>query len=73
MIRPEFDVHMLNEDGKTKAFNIATILSTALNNLEQVCGKDGREMAIVRTKMEEAGFFAKKAMATRMENQKTPA
>lgn len=67
--RAEFGVHMLNEQGKEKALAIAMVMTRALNALEEECGKDGREMAIVRTKMEEAGFFAKKAMATRPENQ----
>jgi hypothetical protein len=69
MIRTEFDVHILNENGKNKARAIAQVLADALDDLEAICGEDGREMAIVRTKMEEAGFFAKKAMAVRRENQ----
>lgn len=69
MIRSEFAVHMLNEDGKRKAGAIATVLTSALNDLEALCGASGREMAVVRTKMEEASFFAKKAMAVRAENQ----
>jgi hypothetical protein len=40
-----------------------------LNNLEAITGAGGREMAIVRTKLEEAAFFAKRAMATQAENQ----
>jgi hypothetical protein len=70
-IRPEFTVHMLNDCGKEKAGAIAQTLSSALDSLEQVCGKEGREMAIVRTKLEEACFFAKRAMAQRVENQQT--
>lgn len=68
-IRPEFTVHMLNDAGKGKAAAIAETLSAALDGLEAVCGKDGREMAVVRTKLEEACFFAKRAMAQRSENQ----
>lgn len=41
-----------------------------LNDLEEHCGKDGgREMAVVRTKLQEAAFFAKRAIAMRPENQ----
>lgn len=77
-----FDVHMLNEKGKKNANLIKEIFEEALSQLESVCGPDrstgagqmtqddsGREMAIMRTKLEEASFFAKKAMAKRPENQ----
>lgn len=68
-MREEFKVHILNEEGIQKAQEIAAIFELALNHLESTCGIDGRYMALVRTKMEEASFFAKKAMATREENQ----
>lgn len=58
----QFTVHMLNEDGKFKARAIAESFDYLLTTLEQIC-PDGREMAIVRTKLEEASFFAKKSMA----------
>lgn len=67
----EFAVHMLNETGKDKARQIAeafdTLLSTLTtpadpNNLAIIC-PPGRETALLRTKLEEACFFAKKAMA----------
>jgi hypothetical protein len=63
-----FEVHRLNETGMQKAHDIGWAfqeLSTALN---RICGPDGREMAIARTKLEEACFFAKKAMAQLPEN-----
>ena len=69
-IRSEFDVHMLNEAGIAKAREIAETFSAALDALEAQCGADGREMAMVRTKLQEAAFFAKRAMAVRAENQK---
>jgi len=72
-IRAEFDVHMLNEHGKGRAFDVAKLFSVCLNNLEAVIGADGREMAIVRTKMQEAAFFAKRAVAVKAENQADPA
>lgn len=68
-IRPEFDVHMLNADGKGRAHDIAKQFSVCLNHLEAIIGADGREMAIVRTKLQEACFFAKRAMAVKAENQ----
>lgn len=71
MIRDEFKVHMLNDQGKENAREIATRFSDLLNFLEspEMCGPSGREMAIVRTKLEEASFFAKKAMAVQKVNQ----
>lgn len=65
----EFAVHMLNDEGKQKAEKIADAFGTLLDSLYEMCGSQGREMAIVRTKLEEASFFAKKAMATQKENQ----
>lgn len=64
-----FEVHMLNEQGKGLAKALAGEFFGFLCSVEGMCGKDGREMAIVRTKLEEACFFAKKAMANRPENQ----
>lgn len=70
-MRAEFEVHMLNESGKQKAQDIAWNFEMCLNSIEIICGagSSGREMAIVRTKLEEACFFAKKAMARQSENQ----
>lgn len=69
-IRSEFSVHLLNESGIAKATAIAETFSRCLSDIEGHCGGDGREMAIVKTKMQEAAFFAKRAMAVRPENQK---
>lgn len=68
-VRPEFTVHVLNPQGLKAANDIAVKFSELLNDLEQICGTEGREMAIVRTKLEEAGFYAKRAMASRQHNQ----
>lgn len=70
-MRKEFEVHMLNETGKGKARSIATAFSELLEKVEATCmgASGGRELAIVRTKLEEACFFAKKAMAGNVENQ----
>lgn len=68
-IRKEFAVHMLNEQGKDKAALIAEGFTRCLNLLEDVCGTDGCEMSIVRTKLEEASHYAKRSMAQRPENQ----
>ena len=59
----EFEVHTLTDDGIDKAKQIAVVFDEALRLLMTVC-PEGREFSIVRTKMEEACFFAKKAMAS---------
>jgi hypothetical protein len=64
----EFAVHMLNAEGKEKAKTIATIFDTALDALTEIC-MGGREFSLVKTKLEEACFFAKKAMAINLSNQ----
>jgi hypothetical protein len=68
-IRNEFQVHKLNDEGMRRAGDIAKLFSIFLNDLESQCGADGREMAIVRTKLQEANFFAKRAIAVLPENQ----
>jgi hypothetical protein len=67
-IRPEFSVHMLNETGKAKARALAEAFSELLDKVEAF-GVTGREMALVKTKMEEASFFAKRSVASLPENQ----
>lgn len=67
---PEFAVHMLNENGKQKARRIQETFDHCLNSLESVC-MEGRSFSIVKTKLEEACFFAKKAMAINLDNQQT--
>ena len=68
---PLFRVHRLNPDGMKKAEEIAAAFNDCLFRLEGMCSP-GREMALVRTKLEEAAFFAKKAMANARENQEAP-
>lgn len=63
----EFAVHMLNDAGKTKAAEIAQAFDDCLERLTKVC-PPGRELAVTRTKLEEACFFAKKSMASLPEN-----
>lgn len=63
----EFAVHMLNPEGRDKAHHIAEAFDACLVKLVAICPA-GREMALVRTKLEEACFFAKKAMASDPKN-----
>ena len=67
-IRPEFKVHMLNESGKKKVTSLAAYFSILLDGVE-AAGVTGRELALVKTKLEEAAFFAKRAVASLPENQ----
>lgn len=67
-IRPEFQVHMLSELGKARAKDIACAFSDLLDRLEAQ-GITGRDMALVKTKLEEACFVAKRGMASLPENQ----
>lgn len=69
---PLFKVHMLNDTGKQKAGVIACKFFELLEGLKGLCGDDfakSREFSIVKTKLEEACFFAKKAMANVSDNQ----
>lgn len=66
---PEFATHMLNEQGIAKATQIRDTFDDALNKLKLLC-IPGREFSLARTKLEEACFFAKKAMAIDLNNQK---
>ena len=63
-----FAVHILNDTGKAKAGEIALVFDTALSELADIIAdrtaEGRREWALVVTKLEEACFFAKKAMAS---------
>ena len=70
-----FKVHMLNDEGKAKARLLAANFEDFHKSIQFLCeGPNGgaRELAIVRTKLEEACFFAKKAMAMQDVNQEVP-
>ncbi len=61
----EFQVHKLNATGFVKAHAIASAFDDLLEKLSSALGqKTSREFSICRTKLEEAAFFAKKAMAS---------
>lgn len=65
---PLFQVHRLNKYGLAKAGAIAGSFDELLYTLTDLCPA-GRELAIVKTKLEEACFFAKKAIANDPANQ----
>jgi hypothetical protein len=65
-----FQVHILNDKGIGKAQLIAKSFDSLLIELEALIGGPGsRELSLVRTHLELAGFYAKKAMAERELNQ----
>ena len=72
MPNKEFEVHILNELGINKARIIAKEFDELLNVLKELC-PESREFSITKTKLEEASFFAKKAMACQKENWKDAA
>lgn len=69
-LKPEFKVHLLNETGIAKSKHMAARFSDLLDWLETNAGcLPGRELSLAKTKLEEASFFAKKAMAQNPQNQ----
>lgn len=65
---PEFAVHILNEAGKNKAALIRDSFDVLLNRMNEIC-MPSRELSVAKTKLEEACFFAKKAMAINLNYQ----
>ena len=64
-----FKFHKLNEQGIERAKRMADTFTLLTGDLEANFGiKDCREWSIAKTKLEEACFFAKKAMASQPEN-----
>lgn len=58
----EFEVHLLNNEGIAKARTVALCFDGFLDRLQELC-PPSREFSIVRAKLEEANFYAQKAMA----------
>ena len=68
MVDALFQFPRLNDDGIKKAEEIAVTFNECLRVLKTMC-PEGREFSIVKTKLEEASFFAEKAMANEKSNQ----
>lgn len=68
-IRPEFQVHLLNDAGIDKAKMLAEIFTTALNDLEKIV-PPGRPLSLVVTNLQQAAYWAKNGMAVDPTNQK---
>ena len=72
-MREEFQVHILNDAGIDKAKCLGEAFSEFLYKLAGLIApsqENGREMALVKTKLQEASFCAKRAIAVLPENQK---
>lgn len=65
---PEFKSYKLNDSGVDDCHEVAVLFDQLLNDLVSVC-EPGREFSIVKTKLEEACFFAKKSVALDPANQ----
>lgn len=63
-----FKFHKLNKLGIANVEVISGHFINLLGTLKVFC-PEGREFSIVKTKLEEACFFAKKAIAIQPENQ----
>lgn len=69
-IDPLFESHMLNHQGRMKAKNIGAAFDRLLRFLQdEIHNTNNREYSITKTKLEEACFYAKKAMAMNRNNQ----
>jgi hypothetical protein len=67
-LRQEFAHFTLNADGRQKITEVAKAFDSLLGTLERLAPA-GREMSLVRTKLEEASMFARKAVSLQSENQ----
>lgn len=67
----EFQFYKLNENGLDECEQVARLFDDFLADLEHTLSHKGdpRCIAIVKTKLEEACFFAKKAAALKLDNQ----
>lgn len=63
-----FGFHKLNEGGQANAKAIQDVFEVALFSLNNYLSEP-RTAALVRTKLEEACFYAKKSMALSVTNQ----
>lgn len=57
-----FTKHALNDEGAAKAEEVAILFDDFMTRLRQLIPTEGREAALVRTKLEEAFGFAERAL-----------
>lgn len=65
----EFETQQVNPSGLSKIRDVRIALNQALNEILHICPEPSRELSIARTKLEEAGFFAVKAVCLDPKNQ----
>lgn len=67
-----FQTHILNDAGIAKARRLGELFNDLLIHVEDITadGRNSREFSLAKTHLEEACFFAKKAMAQSPHNQK---
>jgi hypothetical protein len=75
-VRQEFQVHRLNEHGMAKVQKFAGMFDALMAEIEDAAGwsavdrsPSARCVAVARTDLERACFYAKKSVALREENQ----
>jgi hypothetical protein len=69
MINPLFNTVALSEVGIVRVNEVRTAFSLVLETLEDILPGNSREISIIRTKLEEASFYAVKAVRNYKENQ----
>ena len=69
---PLFEVHKLNKKGMEKASKLVSCFDTTLRDIQLLEISEGRELALVKTHLELACFYAKKAIAKQLGNQELP-
>jgi hypothetical protein len=67
-MNPEFDTHKLNARGLETVDFLSEKFNDLLNDVWFVLSPEGREIDIVRQKLEEACFFACKGVSKQREN-----
>jgi hypothetical protein len=68
IIDPLFSFTTMTDLGKDRSRDIAIAFTLLLQTLEEILPGNSREFAIAKTKLEEASFFAKKALRNYKEN-----
>lgn len=68
VVNKEFEVVSLNKEGIKKAQFVSEEFDSLLSQILTVV-PEGRYLSLVRTKLEEASFFAKKGIAQDSTNQ----